>query len=157
MTNPAFQKEIEFRITNFSIEMETWELRLLVFVWAVVWKSDVLLGLEAPLLYIKNVKSFIRTAARSTDSVYQERWVCHKRPLLVPNKMVHAHYFLTSGLLPRKWRGNLCWDIGEPSFQNCWYFIFNNFYSHPHPPSLFILVRLEAMVFILDLNSCFLS
>jgi len=75
----------------------------------------------------------------------------------MPNKMVHAYDFLTGGLLPRKWRKNLCWDTGEPRFQNCSYFIFYDFYSHSQPPSLFILVRPEAMVFVLDLNPCFLS
>jgi len=35
-TNPDSPKEIRVTITNFSIEMETWELRFLVFVWAVV-------------------------------------------------------------------------------------------------------------------------
>jgi hypothetical protein len=92
-TNPAFQKEARVRITNFSIEMEIWELRFLVFMWTVVWKSEVLLGLEALLLcvkrlslsyepllealsvYIKNVECFVRTAAWSTASVYQERWM----------------------------------------------------------------------------------
>ena len=94
-TNPAFQKEARVRITNFSIEMEIWELRFLVFMWTVVWKSEVLLGLEALLLcvkrlslsyepllealsvYIKNVECFVRTAAWSTASVYQERWMFH--------------------------------------------------------------------------------